>query len=231
MIGTANVFRKVQIVKDVIKKPSSKRRFRTSFDSQHVNTCQTLVKSAWEQLYHNLWSLWEKMTWKISPLLNFEILGVFVNTLTADENYPFWILGICCSGFKCNYLKNRKFFLKFLFHLWNLHQILNIFEKKMIVIANAFPKLQTVKHLVKELSWKRCFRTSFDSRHVNGCQMLVKYGWEHFFHIFYHSEGKWFAKYLPCWTLNSYVCLLTADDKYPVRDCENLQFPIQMQLS
>ena len=29
------------------------------------------------------------MTWKLSPLLNFEILGVFVNTLTADENYPF----------------------------------------------------------------------------------------------------------------------------------------------
>ena len=26
---------------------------------------------------------------KISPLLNFEMLGVFVNTLTDDENYPF----------------------------------------------------------------------------------------------------------------------------------------------
>ena len=24
---------------------------------------------------------------------------------------------------------------------------------------------------------------------------------------------------------------LTADDKYPVRDCENLQFPILMQIS
>ena len=24
---------------------------------------------------------------------------------------------------------------------------------------------------------------------------------------------------------------LTADDKYPFRDCENLQFPVQMQLS
>ena len=26
---------------------------------------------------------------KMSPLLKFEILGVFVNTLTAGENYPF----------------------------------------------------------------------------------------------------------------------------------------------
>ena len=27
------------------------------------------------------------------------------------------------------------------------------------------------------------------------------------------------------------VNTLTADDKYPVQDCENLRFPIQMQLS
>ena len=31
--------------------------------------------------------------------------------------------------------------------------------------------------------------------------------------------------------LGGFVNTLTADDKYPVRDCENLQFPIQMQLS
>ena len=29
------------------------------------------------------------MIWKIPPLLKSEILGVFVNTLTADENYSF----------------------------------------------------------------------------------------------------------------------------------------------
>ena len=30
-----------------------------------------------------------EMTSKISPLLNFEILEVFVNTLTDEENYRF----------------------------------------------------------------------------------------------------------------------------------------------
>ena len=30
-----------------------------------------------------------EMTSKRSPLLKFEILEVFVNTLTDDENYPF----------------------------------------------------------------------------------------------------------------------------------------------
>ena len=32
------------------------------------------------------------MIWKLSPLLKFEILGVFVNTLTAGDKYP---VGYC----------------------------------------------------------------------------------------------------------------------------------------
>ena len=33
------------------------------------------------------------MPWKIHPILNFEILGMFVNRLTADENDPFRYFG------------------------------------------------------------------------------------------------------------------------------------------
>ena len=47
------------------------------------------MKSAWEHFYQIFWSLSTEMTSKISPLLNFEVLDVFVNTLTDDENYPF----------------------------------------------------------------------------------------------------------------------------------------------
>ena len=36
------------------------------------------------------------MTWEISPLLKFEILGVFVSTLTADDKYPV----LDCENFK-----------------------------------------------------------------------------------------------------------------------------------
>ena len=54
----------------------------------------------------------------------------------------------------------------------------------MIVIANAFPKLQTLKNLVRTLSKKRRFRTSFDSQHVKRSQTLVKSAWEYFY-LFY----------------------------------------------
>ena len=32
------------------------------------------------------------MNWNIYPLLKYEMLGVFVNTLTADDKYPVLIV-------------------------------------------------------------------------------------------------------------------------------------------
>ena len=67
--------------------------------------------------------------------------------------------------------------------------------------------------------------------------MGAKHLWsldESTFIIFFdYSERKWFAKYLTYWNLKVrvFVNTLTPNDKNPVRDCENLQFPIQMQLS
>ena len=88
----------------------------------------------------------------MSPLVLGEVLVMFANRLTADGKYPFQDLRICKSQLKCNYLKNRNLFLIFLFYFWNLYRVLNILKKMMIVIANVFPKLQTVKILVRPLS-------------------------------------------------------------------------------
>ena len=108
----------------------------------------------------------------------------------------FRFVRICSSLFKCTYVKNQNLFLNFLFCLFNVHQILNISKKKMIVIGNVFPILQTVKDLVRSLSKIHRFRTSFDSQHVKGSQTLVKSAWEHFYHIFHLSDGKWLKNIL-----------------------------------
>ena len=44
----------------------------------------------------------------------------------------------------------------------------------MMVIANVFPKLQTVKFLVRALSKKRRFGKRFDSQHLKFSQILAK---------------------------------------------------------
>ena len=132
-----------------------------------------------------------------------------------------------------NYLKNGKLFLSFFFHLWNLHQILNIILKKKIVTANVFLKLQTVKDLVRRLSKKRSFRTSFQTQHFKGSQTLVKSAWAHLYFIFssFWSEMIWeISPLLKFQFIAVFFNTLTADYKYPVPDCKNLQLAIQMEL-
>ena len=146
----------------------------------------------------------------------------------------FKIVRICNSQFKCNYLKNERLFRNFLSHFWNLRHILNISKTRMIVIANIFPKLGTVKTFVRSLSKKRRFRTRFDSQHVKASQILAKYPWECFYHIFSSFWGKLIWKMSPLVfgeILEESFNTLTADGKYFVQDCENLPVPIQMQLS
>ena len=147
---------------------------------------------------------------------------------------PFKILRNCNSQLKCNYLKNGKLFLNFLFHFCNLHQILNILKQMMILIANVFPKLKNVKSFVRPLSKKRCFRTRFDSKHLKVYEILAKSSWECFYHVFSSFYVKLIWKISPIVLgeiLRVLVNTLIAADKYPVQDSENLQLPIQMQLS
>ena len=150
------------------------------------------------------------------------------------KNILLGIVRICSSLLKCNYLQKQKVFLNFSFHLWYIHQILNIFEEKMIMIANLFPRLQTVKSFVKALSKNCRFRTSFEDQHVKWSQTLVKSEWEIFYHIFWSlwEEMTWeISPLLNFEILEVFVNTLTADEQYPLRDCKKLKFLIQMELS
>ena len=51
----------------------------------------------------------------------------------------------------------------------------------MIVIADVFPKLETVKIMLRPLSKERHLRTRFDSQHLKAFQILAKSPWEHFY--------------------------------------------------
>ena len=139
-----------------------------------------------------------EMIRKIYPWLKFGLIGVFATTRgLAIPSILFRILRICRSLFKYNYLKNRKHFLSVLFHLWTLHQILNISKKKKIVIANVFPKLQPSR------TWLDHSLKTTASEHSSTVNMLKvpKHLWNlhesTFIIFFHHSEEKWFRQYLP----------------------------------
>ena len=129
----------------MVRPPTKKRRVRTCFDGYQVKGSKTLVKSSWEHFDHIFSSLWAELIRRKWPLFKFKIIEVFVNTHGLPiTSILFGFLRICRSQFKRNYLKNKRYFLGFLFQLWNVHQILNISNKEKILIANVLPKLRTV---------------------------------------------------------------------------------------
>ena len=168
--------------------------------------------------------MWGEIIRKISPWLKFEIIRFFLTHGLPITSILSRIVRICRSLFKSSSLQNKKHFFGFLFHLWNLHQFSNIFEKKKIVIANVFPKIATVQALVTPLTIQRRLKTSFDSQNVKRFQTLVKSPWEHFYHIFSSLWGEIIWKTSPWLKFGIIVGLInkrTGDYKYIDLDCAN----------
>ena len=76
----------------------------------------------------------------MSPEVSGKMLAFSVNTLTSDGKYPVQGCENLQLPIQMQLSEKQKTFSEFFFHFLNLHQILNIFKKKMIVIANVFPK-------------------------------------------------------------------------------------------
>ena len=103
-----------------------------------------------------------------------QILGVFRNTLTAIDKYPFRDLENFLSPTQLQLSLKRKTSSDFLNPLMESTSNFKDFEKKMVFIATLLRKLQALRDLLRLLSKKHCFRTPFDSQHVKESQTLVK---------------------------------------------------------
>ena len=66
---------------------SKNSSFRGRFENQHGRRPQALLKSVLEHVFVVLWSLTSQLSQKKSLLLRYQILGLLVNTLAADEKY------------------------------------------------------------------------------------------------------------------------------------------------
>ena len=87
------------------------------------------------------------------------------------------------NQFGSNYLKKEKLFLNFFLRFRNLHEILNICQKKMSFIADLFAKLRTPKNFVRYMSKKSRFKGSFDWQHGKRVQTPLGSESQHRYHI------------------------------------------------
>ena len=83
----ADVFPKLRTQKNLVRSMPKKSRFKGSFKKQHGKCAQTLLKFAWQNLYHIYWLLWRQLTFKKFLLVICKISRLFPNTLSADGKY------------------------------------------------------------------------------------------------------------------------------------------------
>ena len=107
-----------------------------SIVSEHPSTVNLLkcLKHFWN-LHENTFIIFfnhseEKWFGKYLPYWNLKSQGSLLTHWLPMTSILFGIERISSSLFECNYFKNEKLFLNFLFHLWNLHQILSISKEK-----------------------------------------------------------------------------------------------------
>ena len=60
----------------------------------------------------------------------------------------------------------------------------NFQKKKMTLIAEVFPRVQTPKNMVTSMSKKSRFKGSFGKQHGKRAQTLLKFAWQNLYHIY-----------------------------------------------
>ena len=179
----ADLFPKLRTQKNLVRSMPKKSPLKGSFEEQHGKCAQTLLKDQGQLLYHIYWSLWGQLTYKKSLLVICKISRLFPNTLNADGKY---------SLFKGDnfthpiYMPKTKNFISIfccIFEIW--FKFSTFWKKRMTLIPEVFPKLRTAKKMVTSMSKKSHLKGSFGKLHGKRPQTLLKFPWQHLYHIYW----------------------------------------------
>ena len=182
----AEVFSKFRTQQKLVASVPKKSRFKGSFEKQHGKCTQTLLKFAWQNLYHIYRSLWSQLTCKKSLLVICKIPRLFPNTLSADVKYSLLNRDNLTQPIQIQSSRKQKTFSYFFFCIfWILVEILKIFLKKKTLVADVFPKFRTQKNLVKSMPKKSRFKGCFKKQHGQCVQTLLKCQGQPLYHIYW----------------------------------------------
>ena len=190
-------------------KSLKKSCFRGCIDKQHGKCAQALLKSASRHLDHLRWSRPSQLSVRKSLLLICKILGMFVKTLAADENYLVLHRDNLTIQIKMRLSQKKKLFLIFSLHFWNLSEILNDFKRKMTLTTFVFRKLRTPKTWLDKCLKILVSEDASTSNMVNVTNLC----WNLYHSMFNKLIGDWqrncVRKSLSYWHAKSWDLLLT----------------------
>ena len=120
----------LRTAKDVVKEVSKKSQFRKPFGKRHGTRSQRLMKSEDQHLYHISWLLLTQLSRKKSLLVICKILGLFVNTFTADGKYSLLRRDNLASSTYMQFSQKQKIFSEFFSAFLKCRLTFDHFQKK-----------------------------------------------------------------------------------------------------
>ena len=109
--------------------------FRTPFGNQRVQEFQTLSKKALHHYYPIFPWIWDKLSWKNRRLVRFEILELFVNTLTTDDKYSSRNIQNLTKQLQTTMSQKQKTFYRIFITYVKFRTVQTILSKKMSLLA------------------------------------------------------------------------------------------------
>ena len=149
----ADVFPKLRTPKNLVTSMSKKSPFKGPFGKQDRKHAKTLLKFAWQRLYHIYWSVSRQSTCKKSLLVTCKISRLFPHTLSADDKYSLLNRDNLTQSIQTQLSWKQKTFSDFFLHFSNLALILNIFSKRwppfLMYFGNYQPRKTWLDQCVK----------------------------------------------------------------------------------
>ena len=111
---------------------------------------------------------------------------------------------------------------------------MNIFKKRMTLIAYLFLRLRSAKNVVRSMSKKSRFGLAFQKEHGKRVSTLFEFERQQLHHIYWSTRRQFTCKkslLLICKSLRPFVNTRSAVDKCSLPNRGNLMKPIHMQLS
>ena len=101
------------------------------------------------------------MSWKRSALVRSKILGLFVNTLTAEYTYSRRNMQTFTQQVQTPLFFKKNVLLNFLLRFWNLHKMENIFKQKVESSSLSISEIIDSKWGGYLGAWKALLQNSF----------------------------------------------------------------------
>ena len=231
----ADIFPKLRTQKNLVRSMPKKSRFKGSFEKQHGKCAQILLKCQGQLLYHIYWSLLRQLSYKKSLLVICKISRLFINTLSADGKCSLLNRDNLTQTIQIELSPKQKTFCEFFSALlkgsWNFEH----FRKKgRLSYLRYFRNYRLRKTWLHQCLKSPIWRDLSESNMVNASQTLLKFAWQHLYHIYWLlcRQLTFKKSLLVIWKISRlFPNTLNSEGKHSLLNRDNLTQPIQMQVS